>query len=45
MTYNVKYKFKNNESISEKELKDLINKKLLNIILKLETENFRLNNS
>ena len=37
MTYNVKYKFKNNESISEKEL--------LNIILKLETENFRLNNS
>ncbi len=45
MTYNVKYKFKNNESISEKELKDLLNKKLLNIILKLETENFRLNNS
>ena len=44
MTYNVKYKFKNNESISEKELKDLLNKKLLNIILKLETENFRLNN-
>ena len=45
MTYNVKYKFKNNESISEKELKDLLNKKLLNIILKLESENFRLNNS
>lgn len=45
MTYNVKYKFKNNESISEKELKDLLNKKLLNIILKLEAENFRLNNS
>lgn len=45
MTYNVKYKFKNNESISEKELKDLLNKKLLNIILKLETENSRLNNS
>ena len=45
MTYNVKYKFKNNESISEKELKDLLNKKMLNIILKLETENFRLNNS
>lgn len=45
MTYNVKYKFKNNESISEKELKDLLNKKLLNINLKLETENFRLNNS
>lgn len=45
MTYNVKYKFKNNVSISEKELKDLLNKKLLNIILKLEAENFRLNNS
>ena len=45
MTYNVKYKFKNNESISEKELRDLLNKKLLNIILKLETENSRLNNS
>ena len=42
VVYNVKYKFKNNDN---KELKELFNKKLLNIILKLENQELRLNNS
>ena len=36
VVYNVKYKFKNNDNKTNKELKELFNKKLLNIILKLE---------
>ena len=35
--YNVKYKFKNNENKTNEELKELFNKKSLNIIMKLET--------
>ena len=44
VVYNVKYKFKNNEDKTNKELKDLFNKKLLNIIMKLENPELRLNN-
>ena len=45
VVYNVKYKFKNNDNKTNKELKELFNKKLLNIILKLENQELRLNNS
>ena len=45
VVYNVKYKFKNNENKTNDELKELFNKKLLNIILKLESQEIRLNNS
>ena len=45
VVYNVKYKFKNNGHKTNKELKELFNKKLLNIILKLESQELRLNNS
>lgn len=43
--YNVKYKFKNNENKTNEELKDLFNRKLLNIIIKLENQKLGLNNS
>ena len=43
--YNVKYKFKNNENKTNEELKELFNRKLLNIIIKLENQELRLNNS
>lgn len=42
VVYNVKYKFKNNNK-TNKELKELFNKKLLNIILKLESQRIGLN--
>ncbi len=45
VVYNVKYKFKNNENKTNEELKDLFNRKLLNIIIKLENQKLRLNNS
>ena len=45
VVYNVKYKFKNNESKTTEELKELFNRKLLNIIIKLENQELRLNNS
>ena len=45
VVYNVKYKFKTNDNKTKKELKKLFNKKLLNIILKLESQELRLNNS
>ncbi len=38
VVYNVKYKFKDNDNTTNKELKELFNKKLLNIILKLESQ-------
>ena len=44
VVYNVKYKFKDNDKTND-ELKYLFNKKLLNIILKLESQDLRLNNS
>lgn len=44
--YNVKYKFKNNDlKDNNDDLKKLINIKLLNIIMKLENQDLRLNNS
>ena len=45
VVYNVKYKFKNNENKTNEELKELFNRKLLNIIIKLENQKLRLNNS
>jgi hypothetical protein len=45
VVYNVKYKFKNNENKTNEELKDLFNRKLLNIIIKLENQKLGLNNS
>ncbi len=42
VVYNVKYRFKNNEKRTDKELKDLFNIKLLNIILKLENQDLML---
>lgn len=45
VVYNVKYKYKNNENKTNEELKDLFNRKLLNIIIKLENQKLGLNNS
>ena len=45
VVYNVKYKFKNNENKTNEELKKIFNRKLLNIIIKLENQELRLNNS
>ena len=45
VVYNVKYKFKDNETKTKEELKELFNKKLLNIIMKLENQELGLNNS
>ena len=45
VVYNVKYKFKNNENKTNEKLKDLFNRKLLNIIIKLENQKLELNNS
>lgn len=45
VVYNVKYKFKSNDNKTNIELKELFNKKLLNIILKLEKQELSLNNS
>lgn len=45
VVYNVKYKFKNNENKTNEELKDLFNRKLLNIIINLENQKLGLNNS
>ena len=41
VVYNVKYKFKNNKNKTNEELKDLFNRKLLNIIIKLENQELR----
>lgn len=45
VVYNVKYKFKKNESKTKEDLKNLFNKKLLNIILKLENQKLGVINS
>ena len=45
VVYNVKYKFKNNEDKTQEEIKYLFNKKLLNIIMKLENQELKLYNS
>lgn len=43
--YNVKYKFKTKGNKTDEELKKIFNKKLLNIIMKLENQELVLNNS
>ena len=45
VVYNVKYKFKNNENKTNEELKELFNRKLLNIIIKLENQKLGFHNS
>lgn len=45
VVYNVKYKFKTKENKSNEELKDIFNKKLLNIIIALENKELLLKNS
>ena len=45
VVYNVKYKFKTNETKTNEEKKNIFNRKLLNIIMKLENQELRLNNS
>ena len=42
---NVKYKFKTNETKTNEEKKNIFNRKLLNIIIELENQKLRLNNS
>ena len=44
VVYNVKYKFKDNETKTKEELKELFNRKLLNTIMKLENQELGLNN-
>ena len=44
VVYNVKYKFKTNENKNNDELKEIFNKKLLNIIIALENQELLLNN-
>ena len=45
VVYNVKYKFKTNETKTYEEKKSVFNSKLLNIIMRLENRELRLNNS
>lgn len=45
VVYNVKYRFKTNNEKSNEELKDIFNKKLLNIIIALENQELVLKNS
>ena len=45
VVYNVKYKFKNNENKTKNEIKEIFNRKLLNIIIALETQELILKNS
>ena len=45
VVYNVKHKFKDSEKKTKEEIKKLFNKKLINIIIKLENGELGLNNS
>lgn len=45
VVYNVKYKFKTKENKTKEEIKDLFNKKLLEVILKLENQELMLKTS
>lgn len=45
VVYNVKYKFKTNENKTENEIKEIFNRKLLNIIIALENQELILKNS
>ena len=38
--YNVKYKFKTKDNVSNDELKKVFNLKLVNVIMKLENKNY-----
>ena len=42
--YNVKYKFKTQENMTSEKIKELFNKKWLNIIMILENKKIMLNN-
>ena len=44
VVYNVKYKFNTNENKNNDELKEIFNKKLLNIIIALENQELLLKN-
>lgn len=43
--YNVKYKFKTNDNKTKNEIKEIFNRKLLNIIIALENQELILKNS
>lgn len=45
VVYNVKYKFKTNENKTNNEIKEIFNRKLLNIIIALENQELILKNS
>lgn len=45
VVYNVKYKFKTNDSKTKNEIKEIFNRKLLNIIIALENQELILKNS
>lgn len=45
VVYNVKYKFKTNDNKTENEIKEIFNRKLLNIIIALENQELILKNS
>ncbi len=45
VVYNVKYKFKTNENKTKNEIKEIFNRKLLNIIIALENQELILKNS
>lgn len=44
VVYNVKYKFKTKENKNNNELKEIFNKKLINIIIALENQELLLKN-
>jgi len=45
VVYNVKYKFKTNDNKTKNEIKEIFNRKLLNIIIALENQKLILKNS
>ena len=45
VVYNVKYKFKTNNNKTKNEVKEIFNRKLLNIIIALENQELILKNS
>lgn len=44
VVYNVKYKFKTNDNKTKNEIKEIFNRKLLNIIIALENQELILKN-
>ena len=44
VVYNVKYKFKTNDNKTKNEIKEIFNRKLLNIIIALESQELILKN-